>query len=100
MKIKAEEGKLYFNEKRFNKEAIRTSIDYIKEQIIRIKEEEITPKKALSIARDIENGLIEKKFFEVFEPDCQEIKQVLKDLVLATREHYNRIVREWNLETK
>lgn len=98
LKAKAGEKKLYFNEKRFNEEAIRTSIEYIRGQKVRAQEEEITPKKALSIARDIENGLIEKKFFEVFKPDYKEIKQVFKDLANATHEHYNRIVEKWNRE--
>ncbi|GAB4114257.1 MAG: hypothetical protein Kow00103_07670 [Candidatus Caldatribacteriota bacterium] len=100
LKSKLEEKKLYFREGRFNEEAIHTSLDYLKGQMVKVQGEGITLKNALSIARDIENGLIEKKFFEVFEPDCQEIKQVFKDLSLATREHYNRIVREWNQETK
>lgn len=41
--------------------------------------------KVLSIARDIENRLTEKKFFEVFEGDPIELKQVLLDLAAATR---------------
>jgi rubrerythrin len=56
--------------------------------------------KALSIARDIENGLIEKKFFEVFEGDPIELKQVLLNLAAATREHHNRIEKVWNNEIK
>ncbi|TET10801.1 MAG: hypothetical protein E3J83_00055 [Candidatus Atribacteria bacterium] len=51
--------------------------------------------KALSIARDIENGLIEKKFFEIFEGDPIELKHVLLNLAAATREHYNRIEKVW-----
>lgn len=58
--------------------------------------QDISLTKALSIARDIENGLIEKKFFEVFEGDPIELKQVLLDLAAATREHYNRIEKAWN----
>jgi len=56
---------------------------------------EISLIKALSIARDIESGLIEKKFFEVFEGDPIELKHVLLNLVAATREHYNRIEKAW-----
>ena len=56
----------------------------------------ISAKNALAVARDLGSGLIEKKFFEVFEPDCREIKEVLIDLATATREHYNRIEKAWN----
>ncbi|MDD5015311.1 MAG: hypothetical protein PHW73_09490 [Atribacterota bacterium] len=76
-------------------EAIKTSLEYVKSQIAEAQNNKISAKNALSVARDIENGLIEKKFFEVFEPDCREIKQVFLDLATATREHSNRIEKIW-----
>jgi len=95
LRSQAEEGSLYFKEGRFKMEAIKTSLEYLKSQIAKAQNNKISAKNALSVARDIENGLIEKKFFEVFEPDCREIKQVLLDLAAATREHSNRIERIW-----
>jgi hypothetical protein len=82
-------------EGRFKTEAIETSLEYVKSQITEAQNNKISAKNALSVARDLESGLIEKKFFEVFEPDCREIKQVLLDLAAATREHYNRIEKVW-----
>jgi len=96
----AEKGLLYFKEGRFKIEAIETSLEYLKSQITEAQNNKISAKNALSVARDLEGGLIEKKFFEVFEPDCREIKQVLLDLAAATREHYNRIEKVWNNEIK
>ena len=92
---KIKEGSLYFKEERFKVEAIKTSLEYVKSQITEVQNTSISAKHALSIARDLESGLIEKKFFEVFEPDCREIKQVLLDLAVATREHYHRIEKIW-----
>lgn len=86
---------MYFKEERFKVEAIKTSLEYLKSQIDEAQNNKISAKHALSVARDIESGLIEKKFFEVFEPDCREIKQVLLDLAAATREHYNTIEQVW-----
>ena len=43
-----------------------------------------------------ELDLCEAVIFEVFEPDCREIKQVFLDLATATSEHYNRIKTAWN----
>ncbi|HBY56922.1 MAG TPA: hypothetical protein DEG96_03550 [Candidatus Atribacteria bacterium] len=96
LKSKIKEESLYFKERRFKTEAIKTSVEYIKKQITKAQNEKMSIKNALSVARDLESGLIEKKFFEVFEPDCREIKQVLLDLATATREHYNRIEKAWN----
>jgi len=95
LRSQAEKGSLYFKEGRFKTEAIKTSLEYVKSQIAEAQNSKISAKNALSVARDLESGLIEKKFFEVFEPDCREIKQVLLDLAAATREHYNRIEKVW-----
>jgi len=95
LRSQAEKGSLYFKEGRFKTEAIETSLEYVKSQITEAQNNKISAKNALSVARDLESGLIEKKFFEVFEPDCREIKQVLLDLAAATREHYNRIEKVW-----
>ena len=95
LRSKIEEGSLYFKEGRFKMEAIKTSLGYLKSQITEVQNNKISAKNALSVARDIENGLIEKKFFEVFEPDCREIKQVFLDLATATRDHSNRIEKIW-----
>ena len=99
LRSQIEKGLLYFKEGRFKTEAIETSLEYLKSQIAKAQNNKISAKNALSVARDLESGLIEKKFFEVFEPDCQEIKHVLLDLAAATREHYNRIEKLWK-ETK
>jgi len=95
LRSKIKEGSLYFKEGKFKVEAIKTSLEYVKSQITEVQSTSISAKHALSVARDLESGLIEKKFFEVFEPDCREIKQVLLDLAVATREHYHRIERIW-----
>jgi rubrerythrin len=95
LRSKIKEGTLYFKEGRFKMEAIKTSLEYLKSQITEAQNNKISAKNALSVARDIENGVIEKKFFEVFEPDCREIKQVFLDLATATREHSNRIEKIW-----
>ena len=95
LRSKIKKGSLYFKEGRFKMEAIKTSLGYLKSQITEAQNNKISAKNALSVARDIENGLIEKKFFEVFEPDCREIKQVFLDLATATREHSNRIEKIW-----
>ncbi|MEA2022209.1 MAG: hypothetical protein U9N08_07025 [Candidatus Caldatribacteriota bacterium] len=95
LRSQTEEGSLYFKEGRFKSEAIKTSLKYVKSQITKAQNKKISAKNALSIARDLESGLIEKKFFEIFESDCREIKQVLRDLAAATREHRNRIEKAW-----
>ncbi len=93
---KIKEGSVYFKEDRFNKEAIKTSLRYLNNQLSKAQMQEMSLMKALSTARDLENGLIEKKFFEVFEGDSAELRQILLNLAAATKEHLSRIQKAWN----
>ena len=72
----------------------------MKSNLAEAQKEKIWAKKALSVARDLENGLIENKYFEMFESDCREIKQVFLNLAAATRENYSKIEKAWNNEIK
>lgn len=92
---KIKEGSVYFEDDRFNKEAIKTSLKYLNNKLSEAQMQNISLTKALSTARDIENGLIEKKFFEVFEGDPVKLKHVLLNLATSTKEHYNRIEKAW-----
>ena len=53
---------------------------------------------ALSISNDIENGMIEGKFFEVFESDSAEIKETFEMLERATMQHRERVEAFWENE--
>ena len=70
---KIKEGFVFFKEDRFTKEAIKTSLKSLNNQLSEAQMQDISLIKALSTARDIENGLIEKKFFEIFEGDPIEL---------------------------
>lgn len=95
LRSKIKEGSVYFEDDRFNKEAIKTSLKYLNNKLSEAQMQNISLTKALSTARDIENGLIEKKFFEVFEGDPVKLKHVLLNLATSTKEHYNRIEKAW-----
>lgn len=88
-----EEGSVYFNEDRFKMEAIQSFLDYLNDCLVKAQKEETSLINALSIAWDLENGLIEKKFFEVFEGDSAKLKHVLIDLADSTKDHRDRVKR-------
>ena len=100
LRSQAKEGLLNFKEGRFKEAAIETSMEYVKSKLAEAQKEKISAKRALSVARDLESGLIEKKYFEVFKSDCREMKKVFLDLAAATRDHYRRIEKAWNNEIK
>ena len=92
---KIEEGLVHFNEDRFEIRAIRGSLNYIKEEIARVQNQKMLLSEALAIALNIEKALIEKGYFQVFEGDSVELKQVLLNLEAATKEHKDRIEKVW-----
>jgi hypothetical protein len=71
--------------------AIESSIEYVKRQIEKAGNSELKHVNALLIARDLEAGLIENKYFEVLEGDHPRVKQVLQLLSQSTREHLEMI---------
>lgn len=90
---KASQGELYIDENRFNIEPIEQFLAYIDERQHEAKDINITIKKALGVAYDIENSMIERKFFTVFTGDSLELKEVLQKLSNAT-DHHRIMVKE------
>jgi hypothetical protein len=91
--VKANKGELYIDENRFNPEAIGQFLAYLDERLHEANDIDVALKKALSVAYDIENAMIEKQYFTIFTGDSAELKEVLKKLQLAT-DHHRAMVKE------
>lgn len=87
----AEDGAVEINKGRFKTKVVESSLKYVQDWTRQAKREEITPIYALSIANDIENALIDKSFFEVFETDSEEMAAILTALLEASRDHRDRV---------
>lgn len=72
--------------------AIESSLKYIQVQILRARETEVSPLAALSVAKDLEDALLEKEFFKVGANTCPEVRAVLSRLVIGTEKHYQAVV--------
>ena len=80
---------------RFPLAAIEHSIGYVREQILKAQQQDITPTQAFSTALDLEEGLLEKKLFETFDGDSKEIERTLALLDQYTQNHYNKVRKMW-----
>lgn len=81
---------------RFNPMAVRTALAYVGEQIEQCRADSyISPKQALSVARDMENSLLESRWFEVFEGDAPKLKETLERLARETKEHRQLVQAAW-----
>jgi len=93
---KVKEGQVSFKKERFNLYAVENFRNYMKEMLTASQKQEITLESALSNSLNIESALLERKFFEVFESDAGEIKEVLNLLEVSTKKHLGRVKDAWN----
>ena len=80
---------------RFPLEAISHSIDYVNGLIDEADRADLTPIKALSAALNLEQALLENRYFEVFASDSADIRRVLEMLAQGTTAHVERVHRAW-----
>ncbi|MFC1805145.1 hypothetical protein ACFLZ3_04905 [Candidatus Omnitrophota bacterium] len=88
---KLKQGSAYFNKDRFNIEAIKSSIKFLNKTLSEAKEKILSLANAVSIAKDFETSIIEKKYFQVFEGDTLELKQTLLKLEEQQKIHILKI---------
>ena len=88
---KVKEGSAYFKEGRFKKEAIEIFSNYLKRSILELENQKVSLRNSLSISLDIENALIEKFYYEVFEGDSMELKHTLSILLADEKKHLNKV---------
>jgi len=80
---------------RFRVQAIEHSIGYVRQLAATASEPDFILINALSIALQLERGLLERKYFEVFAGDSAETKKALGLLVEGTRTHYEKLHKLW-----
>lgn len=85
------EGTALFNEGRFSKWALDSYSEKVKTEIVKTTQENVSPKYAANFALTLEQSMVENKFFEVFEGDAPDLKQVLIALEVSTNGHIERL---------
>lgn len=80
---------------RFRVQAVEHSIGYVRQLAAAASEPDFILINALSIALQLERGLLEKKYFEVFAGDSAEAKKTLTMLAESTRAHHEKIHKFW-----
>jgi len=84
-------GTVAFNQDRFSIERLQQSFDNLQNELRTARQADYSLSKATFIALDLEKSLIEKNFFEIFESDSQEMKEVFEDLARETEEHITKL---------
>jgi len=81
-------------------QAIKSSIGYIESMIIKARAGDLKPVQALSIARDIENALIEKQFSKLNNSSSEKINSIMASLSAETEKHRNKIIAAIDAEKR
>ena len=84
-------GKIHFLPQRFDCAVLRKSLNYVDREFLRCKESPFLLDEALRVAIKIETSPIESKFFEVYESDFEELKQLITSLDEAFQDHAARL---------
>jgi len=87
---KTEDGSVSVCKERFDIGEAQTSLNYVRVLMANARQP-ISLSRAFSMAMEIENSLLEKKFYEVFEGDSEELKRAFELLVLEIQQHIAKI---------
>jgi rubrerythrin len=96
----AEKGHINIKPYRFNIVAIQNQMKHVEDEIRKAAGPEYSLTNALSYALNIENGLIEQKYFEVFDTYSLEVKNVFADLAEDTKRHAAKVRELWQKSKK
>jgi vacuolar-type H+-ATPase subunit I/STV1 len=88
-RIKA--NKIDYNRDRFNIEAIRISMNFIKTQTREALDKPVSLQTALSNAASIEDSLAKKKFFEIIKDDNQEARLLYQRFAAENQKHREKL---------
>jgi len=86
-------GSVSINPGRFSEQTIFASLDHVRKQVEQARKTNVSLVDALSISADIENAMIERRFFDVLEGDSGELRQLLTGLAAATAAHRARLLQ-------
>jgi hypothetical protein len=90
---KIKNGTVEYNRDRFNIEAIRTTLNFIKSQIQAAKNQPVTLQAALGNAASIEDSLAKKRFYEIIKDDNPEGRLLYQKFIGENQKHRDKLMQ-------
>jgi CTP:phosphocholine cytidylyltransferase-like protein len=94
------EGHAQFDFNTYKPIIIKISMDYIKKEVARTKNEEISMRTAISVALHIENAIVDGEVYESFKGYTAEAKSFIRECAASFAEHYRAIQDMWSAHRK
>ncbi len=86
-------NKIDYNRDRFNIEAIRISMNFIKAQIKEALDKPVSLQTAVGNALSIEDSVAKKKFYEIIKDDNQEARNLYQKFSSENQKHRDRLIQ-------
>jgi hypothetical protein len=84
-------GKIDYNRDRFNIEAIRISMNFIKTQIQETLDQPVSMQTALANAASIEDSVVKKRFYEIIKDDNQAAQLLYQKFTAENQKHREKL---------
>jgi rubrerythrin len=91
-------GSAHVNPDRFDARTILNSLDGVKQRLREAGDRSLSLVGALSVCADIEDSMLERRYFEIIEGDGQELRQLLESLAADTEAHRSKVRQAWEKE--
>jgi hypothetical protein len=88
---KISSGAIEYNRDRFNIEAIRTTLNFVKAQILAAQSHPVKLQTALGNAAGIEDSLAKKRFYEIIKDDTPEGRRIYQQFISENQKHRERL---------
>jgi hypothetical protein len=84
-------GAIEYNRDRFNIEAIRTALNFVKSQIQAVQSQPVTLSAALGNAAGIEDSMAKRKFYEIIKDDNPEGRKLFQQFMNENQKHREKL---------
>ena len=84
-------NKIEYNRDRFNIEAVRAAMNFIKQQIRETLDKPVTLQAAIAYASGIEDSMTKKRFYEMIKDDNQEARLLHQKFSTENQKHRDKL---------
>ena len=91
-----EQGHVRFDAEKFKPIVIKTSMEYVAKELASAESKDVSMKKALAVALNIEKAIIDGQVFEAFKGHTAEARDFIRECEKNFEEHYRVVQEMWS----
>jgi rubrerythrin len=83
-----------FAENNFTRDAVSYVVNFVKDEIKSVRKKNISHLAAINTALRVEQSILEKKYFDFFNPQNKDLEKMMRKLNKETRKHVRMLQKE------